>query len=200
VDQFAAGLDSGIEGAIHSMNDLWDQYNQEEEWGFLQIDATNAFNLQNRTMMLYNFRHLCPTMAMFAFNCYKHHSILYIRGLNGKFGSMLHSREGVTQGDPLSMILYGIRMLPLIRKLKVEFPNLYQPWYADDAGAAGGFEEIHSMFDRLVELGQKYGYYPEQSKSIIVVSNKNLSRALEFFEGFNVTTGNRYLELKLLLY
>jgi hypothetical protein len=35
IDQLAAGLESGIEGAIHSMNDLWDQYNQEESFGYM---------------------------------------------------------------------------------------------------------------------------------------------------------------------
>ena len=47
----------------------------------------------------------------------------------------LHSKEGTTQGDPLAMIAYGIRVLPLIRVLRSYHPQVYQPWYADNAGA-----------------------------------------------------------------
>jgi hypothetical protein len=193
IDQLAAGLESGIEGAIHAMNDLWDQCNQEESFGYLLIDARNAFNEQNRTMMLWNTRHLCPMLALFAFNVYKHHSILHIRSLDGDPGAVLHSREGVTQGDPLSMVLYGVGMLPLIKQLKELYPTLYQPWYADDAAAVGQFEDILLMFNSLIDLGRKYGYFPEQSKSIIIVSEKNFDKAKEFFVGFKVTTGSRYL-------
>ena len=50
-------------------------------------------------------------------------------------GYFLHSKEGVTQGDPLSIISYGIGVLPLIRELRYTHPCVTQPWYADDAGA-----------------------------------------------------------------
>jgi hypothetical protein len=49
IDQFCAGLESGIEGAIHAMQHMWETNEAEEEWGFLLIDAKNAFNEQNRT-------------------------------------------------------------------------------------------------------------------------------------------------------
>jgi hypothetical protein len=53
IDQLCAGLESGIEGAIHAMNHMWELHSMEEEWGFLLIDASNAFNEQNRTQMLW---------------------------------------------------------------------------------------------------------------------------------------------------
>ena len=48
----------------------------------------------------------------------------------------LCSQEGVTQGDPLSMHLYGVGMLPLIRTLK-EPGKWIQNWFADDAACTG---------------------------------------------------------------
>jgi hypothetical protein len=132
--------------------------------------------------------------ARFVFNCYKHWATLVLRSNNGT-GAFLYSKEGVTQGDPLSMFAYGIGILPLIRILKAEFPAVEQPWYADDAGAGGSFNEIRRFFCKLEEIGPSYGYYPEPSKSILVVPQHNLEAAREAFPdfGFKVTTGNRYL-------
>jgi hypothetical protein len=49
IDQLCAGLESGVEGGIHAMQHVWDQHHMEEEWGFLLVDARNAFNELNRT-------------------------------------------------------------------------------------------------------------------------------------------------------
>ena len=57
----------------------------------------------------------------------------------GGEGHFLYIKEGVMQGDPLTMIPYGLRFIPLIRKLQVEHPKFTQPWYTDDAGAGGTF-------------------------------------------------------------
>jgi hypothetical protein len=83
------------------------------------------------------------------------------------------SKEGVTQGDPLSMFAYGVSLLLLIQQLKDEIPDVFQPWYADDAGGGGNFWNIRKYFEQLVELGPEYGYFPEPSKSILVVKEHN---------------------------
>ena len=57
-------------------------------------------------------------------------------------GHFLHSKEGVTQGDPLAMIAYGLGILPLIWVLQTLHPGVTQPWCADDAGAGGNFSGI----------------------------------------------------------
>ena len=197
IDQLCAGLESGIEAAIHAMNQQWDLHTihkAEEEWGFLLIDAKNAFNEQCRTMMLWIVRHEWPAGARFTFNCYKHWGILMIRNSDGT-GTFIFSKEGVTQGDPLSMFVYGIGLLPLIRTLKKSFPELDQTWYADDACSGGKFDSIKLHFRKLQEIGPLYGYYPEPSKSILIVSQKNLLAAQAAFKDFEftITTGNRYL-------
>ena len=53
--------------------------------------------------------------------------------------SFLNSREGVTQGYTVHMVAYGIDILPLIKNLKSEFPDVTHPWYADDVSALGTF-------------------------------------------------------------
>ena len=42
------------------------------------------------------------------------------------------SKEGVAQGDPLAVTLYGITLLSLIKHLRVAYPNVLQPWYTDN--------------------------------------------------------------------
>lgn len=86
--------------------------------------------------------------------------------------------------------------MPLIRLLKVEFPAVEQPWYADDAGAScENFAEICRFFHKLEKIGPHFGYFLEPSKSILVVRQHNLEAAkLAFLDfGFKVTTGSRYL-------
>jgi hypothetical protein len=121
-------------------------HHMEEEWGFLIIDACNAFNDQHRMVMLWILRHEWPASgARFTFNCYRHWCTLVIRGKDGNGAILIFSKEGVVQGDPLSMFAYGIGILTLIHQLKKEFPLLVeQPWYADDDGAGGKFDRIRS--------------------------------------------------------
>eukprot|EP00978_Attheya_sp_CCMP212_P023068 scaffold69828_cov33-Attheya_sp.AAC.3 len=69
--------------------------------------------------------------------------------------------------------------------------------YADDAGAGGSFAKIREYFEKLNEYGPPRGYFPERTKSILVMSERNLERAnAEFADlGFKVkvVTGARYL-------
>ena len=58
--------------------------------------------------MLWAVRHEWPSGAQFTFNCYCHWSTLVVREIGDGSGHFLHSKEGVTQGDPLAMIAYGI--------------------------------------------------------------------------------------------
>ena len=125
--QLVGGLEAGIEGAIHAMHILWDEHNKEEGWGFLLIDARNAFNEENRTAMLWAVQHEWPSGAKFTFNYYRHWATLVVRDTCDGSGHFLHSKDGVTQGDPLDMISYDIGVLPLIRELHNSHPRVTQP-------------------------------------------------------------------------
>ena len=41
--------------------------------------------------------------------------------------------KGVTRGDPLTMVAYGLGVLLLIQDHQEAFPDIHQPWYVDDA-------------------------------------------------------------------
>ena len=43
-EHLCGGLYERIGGGIHAVRLLWQKHAQEEDWGFLLIDAHNAFN------------------------------------------------------------------------------------------------------------------------------------------------------------
>ena len=67
-EQINGGVETGIEGGIHAMRLMWHKNSQEEDWGFLLIDAWSAFNEAKRTAMLWDVRHEWPSGAQFTFN------------------------------------------------------------------------------------------------------------------------------------
>ena len=190
-DQLCAGLQCGIEGAIHAMNELFDaNLSNSSGWGVLLIDASNAFNSLNRISMLLHVRKLWPRCARFVFNTYRGWPVLVMRGMS----DYILSKEGVTQGDPLSMYVYAIGTLPLIQSL--QSPQSWtQLWYADDASAGGLLSDLRDWFSLLCSRGPRYGYFPEPSKCFVVVAPSRLSLAREVFGdlGVRVVTGHRFL-------
>ena len=122
--QLVEGLEAGIEGGIHAIRVLFEEHRKEEDWDFLLIDARNAFNGENRTAMLWAVQHEWPSGAQFTFNCYRYWATLVFRDIGDGSGQFLHSKEGVTHGDPLAMITYGIGVLPLIQELREDHPRV----------------------------------------------------------------------------
>ena len=87
---------SGSEAAIHAMHRIFEA---DDTDAVLLIDAaSNAFNSLNRAASLHNIRVICPIIAVYAINTYRHSAPLFITG-----GREIISAEGTTQGDPLAM-------------------------------------------------------------------------------------------------
>ncbi len=90
--------------------------------------------------------------------------------------------------------MYAVSSVPLISSLQddVGNGNTKQVWYADDASACGKFSSLREWFEKVNELGPLYGYYPEPSKSYLVVKEQCLSEAEMIFEdsGVNVVTSH----------
>ena len=64
--QLCSGQTSGIEAAVHAMNEA---FHDDDVQAVLLVDASNAFNSLNREAALRNIRHLCPPIG---YNSYQH--------------------------------------------------------------------------------------------------------------------------------
>jgi len=192
--QLCAGQDSGCESAIHGMVDIWNDINTE---GVLQVDASNAFNSINRNVLLHNIKIICPEMACYVTNTYCQPARLFIIG-----GKELSSKEGTTQGDPISMAVYALGLGPLLTQLILDQElasnedNVKLAAYADDLAAGGGLKDLKIWWDTLIKIGPKIGYYPNADKSWLIVKPSKLQDAETIFEssGVHITaSGNRHL-------
>ena len=60
------------------------------------------------------------------------------------------SQEGVTQGYPLFMMLYGITLIPLDENLRAADLGLLFPFYADDAAFDGSARQSAQLLNLLM--------------------------------------------------
>ena len=132
------------------------------------VDDRNGFNEMSRLVMLWNVRHHWPAGARFAFNFYRHWAQLLLCQ-PGEPPVTILSREGVTQVDPLLMLLYGITFAPLAKELILADPGLLLPFYVDDAAFDGSEQCRAQLLKLLMKRGPERGYFPEQAKSLFIL-------------------------------
>ena len=133
----------------------------------LMADAKNAFCSLGKMGMLWTVRHIWPKMSRLAFNCYRHQIQMVCRQ-KGAAAIIILAKEGVAQGNPLAMALYGVGLVSLIRHLMREHPDVLQAWFADDGSGFAKGSIIAPWYRELGDVGQHFGYYLEFEKSIAV--------------------------------
>ena len=104
------------------------------------------------------------------------------------------SQEGMTQGDPIAMAMYAIAVNPLIHRLEQDTTK--QIWFADDATAGGKLKNVHEWWECLTTVGPDYGYFPNASKTCLIVKEGQIDEAKSLFEGTDVVIteeGKKYL-------
>ena len=75
------------------------------------------------------------------------------------------------------MIAYGIGILPLIKNLKREIPDVTQPWYAYNSRASARLEKY---FGLLTRQGPGQGYHPDPNKSVMIFCPDNFKAGKVF--------------------
>ena len=93
-----------------------------------------------------NFRDR-PRASRFIFNTYRGWSSFILNSSN----ETIPCREGIVQGDSLSMFIYAIATIPFIRELE-STTSATQLWYADIFAALGDHPSLRFWFDRLQEV------------------------------------------------
>ena len=99
------------------------------------------------------------------------------------------------------MAMYSISIQPLIHFLAVNqdptLPVAKQAWFADDGTGGGPILQLKKMWENVIQMGPKYGYFPKASKSILIVKGmENLPKARSVFKETGVQViieGDRHL-------
>ena len=159
----APGIDSGAaEDASF--------YRYEPGTGFPSalFDACNGFNKINRYLMLWNVAHRWNRGSRFALNWYCHWVRCLVRSKPGEPALVIHSKEGIMQGDCFVMSLYGVALMPLTSKMREAIPEALQPWYCGNAGVAGKAMPNAWCLDFLKKFGPPYCNFPKPGKSYYV--------------------------------
>ena len=153
--------------------------------GYCWWMLATAFNSLSREVMLRNLQVTCPSLAVPVINMYRSQAELFVGN------DTILSQEGMTQGDPLSMVVYALSTLPLIAR--VSQPNLTQTWFADDAGAGASLQSLHRWWTALPEVGPKYGYHVNPPKTWLLVKDQHKEAARMLFtnSGIKITTEGR---------
>ena len=183
--QTCAGYDAGSKATIHVI------FDDNNTHAALLVDATNAFNLVNQQAALHNISVLCPSFSIILRNAYGAPIRLFITG-EGE----LASSEGTTQDDPLAMAMYVLALTPLINSLHHHQPDVSQAWFADDATAAGQLTSLLQWWRQLLSLGPLYGYYPNATKTYLIVKPQLYDSTKQIFQDTNVQItchGQRHL-------
>ena len=94
------------------------------------------------------------------------------------------------------MAIYAVAITPLIRQLQDTCPSITQCWYADDDMAADYLQTLRRYWDELVTSGPGFGYFPNASKTKLLVKPEYRSEANRLFSDTGVTViedGSGYL-------
>ena len=155
--QVCAGNEADCEALVNAMKNIFEHEKSAE--AVLLVDASNAFNSVNRKLFLHNINVICLVLATFVDNCNSSDSRLFLAG-----GGEIESKEGTTQGEPVAMATYAIATIPLLLMLldflEKEHLSTKSAAYADNITAEGKLSKLRRWWDKLCELGPKFGYYP----------------------------------------
>ena len=90
----------------------------------------------------------------------------------GQIG-IIKGEDGSTQGDPTAMPMYAISIRPLMdditRNQDLLLPIVEQVWLAVDGTAGGKLAQLKKLSDTVQQLGPKYGYFLNSTKTMLIV-------------------------------
>ena len=128
--QLGFGVKGGVETAIHAARCYLRHLTPGQ--AVIKLDFKNAFNSVRRNKMLGAVLDLAPKVYQFVHSAYSMPSSLF-------WGDrILHSMEGVQQGDPLGPLLFCLA----IHQIQVRLSSELKLLYLDDVALGGTLEQI----------------------------------------------------------
>ena len=86
------------------------------------------------------------------------------------------------------MAIYSVGITPMLNTLLMAMKNEHNKivGFADDVTAAGSLRAFRKWWDNLIQIGPNYGYFPQPTKSWLIVKRDKLEEATRAFEGTNI--------------
>ncbi|KAJ0878423.1 putative reverse transcriptase domain, exostosin [Helianthus annuus] len=149
--QFGVGIPCGAEAVLHSANRFLNEYHQDGSLAMLTVDFSNAFNLVDRTALLYEVRKRCPSISTWVDFLYGQPARLYVGD------EFIWSTTGVQQGDPLGPLLFALVLHPLVHRIRDRCKLLFHAWYLDDGTLIGDATQVANALDIIRAEGPSLG-------------------------------------------
>ena len=161
--QLGVGTPRGAEIAVHALRRYVDE-NVNESKVILKIDFKNAFNSIRRDHILAKVKEHVPMLYPMVWQSYANASNLYFDG-----DTIIQSKEGVQQGDPLGPFLFSLGIMDIMKDCTSEF----SAWYLDDGTLAGNLDTVRADLNNLQEASDALGLQINPSKCEVFFTNKN---------------------------
>ena len=157
--QLGFGIKGGVDAAIHAAR--YYLHHLTPHHAVVKLDFRNAFNSVRRDKMLNAVLDLAPELFHFVHSVYSSPSNLY-------WGDkIIHSEEGVQQGDPLGPLLFCLTIFRIQERLESELPLLY----LDDITLGGSLDQIKHDLRVIEEESSALGLDLNPEKSEIICSD-----------------------------
>ena len=138
---------------------------------------------------------VCHAITTYVRNCYSIPSRLFVIGW-----FEIKSCEGTTQGDPIVMCNGSLCNSHNTSNVNVTWNNTKKYWrlvaYANDFTAAGSIASLKYLWDTLYKIEPTFGYFPQASKTWLIVKSNYLTKATEVFTNNKIqitSSGKRHL-------
>ena len=148
------------------------------------VDSSNGFNELIHLEILWMVCHFWEAGTKFAFNCYNNYAQLILHQ-TGALTSHPAELRGVTQVEPLLMVLYGITFTALVEELWVTDPGYLTPLYVDNTALYGSDRRIACAMRILMKRKPYRGYFPDPIKSLFIAVSVSGSQYLGDVLGSN---------------
>ncbi|MDR3403430.1 MAG: reverse transcriptase domain-containing protein [Chthoniobacter sp.] len=124
----------------------------------IATDAKNAFNQTSRAKMWRTLMAHPSTQPIWRYVhwCYGEESPLLLFERDGHLHTVLRSREGARQGDPLASFLFALSMQRLYEEIIEGLPDCHAVAVLDDLTLIGPSEQVLQAFDRMKNKAPEY--------------------------------------------